>query len=564
MSILHDIGEELNTPTQEESLIDFTSQHTSTNTLVPQYDEANVFKQSGAPGILNNIFIPQMKFNNSNSISNSAIISDNDNQISSNINMAATTIEKYFDVQVWSPLNSPSDVVYDDNSSSAISPFMEEWSIPSPLKPDTEFTEQSYTFQNVNQTDMPNILFANNFIKNDIMLCSTNVQNNKLPVELCAVRRVDSELANHYHNIQSNLEKAVNIIPTPTSSPTSVHVSLKESSINKKVVLQTTSEHSYVKHLPITTDHICETDANEEEVEEHEDTHVEDLISVNDKNFNNIDNKRKHILVKEQFLTTLNKHKDMDNLRVIIPQSVENASTISHIYNNAVDISTPEITDQILEMQGLGPFLPAVSKSAHKLINIANNIPLNNSRSVQYPTSAMMTIKKEPCQDPLIPIIPTISLGCKRSSNKSLDDFLKSISTPVSKRSRPNSVASFDYDAPGSVQSTMSNSDCDSLSGKSTAITRRRGRPPKAHSDPKLEAQKYSHLPETDRRYIEMRNKNNEASRRSRINRKSKEIKASTILQQLESRNAALLEDEVTLTNEKRRWKRLLMRVALM
>ncbi|XP_059621611.1 uncharacterized protein LOC132265122 isoform X2 [Phlebotomus argentipes] len=72
------------------------------------------------------------------------------------------------------------------------------------------------------------------------------------------------------------------------------------------------------------------------------------------------------------------------------------------------------------------------------------------------------------------------------------------------------------YENPSSVQSCQSSVD-------EPAPKKKRGRPPKTHSSPPSPSQ-LKGLTEQDLRYWEMRNKNNEASRRSRLHKKQKEM----------------------------------------
>lgn len=71
------------------------------------------------------------------------------------------------------------------------------------------------------------------------------------------------------------------------------------------------------------------------------------------------------------------------------------------------------------------------------------------------------------------------------------------------------------YENPSSVQSYQSSVD-------EPQPKKKRGRPPKTHSSLPSPSQ-LEGLTEQDLRYWEMRNKNNEASRRSRLHRKQKE-----------------------------------------
>lgn len=138
----------------------------------------------------------------------------------------------------------------------------------------------------------------------------------------------------------------------------------------------------------------------------------------------------------------------------------------------------------------------------------------------------------------------------KRPAAKMLkiEDLEAMIPTPSAtpmKRSRQSSVFSEDS--------------CSTSS--STFTPKRRGRPPKTESTV-LSPTVYKHLSETDRRYLEMRNKNNEASRRSRQNRKGKETKVMTEAMKMEMKNMELMTQLHELNREREIWRRAVLRMA--
>lgn len=139
-------------------------------------------------------------------------------------------------------------------------------------------------------------------------------------------------------------------------------------------------------------------------------------------------------------------------------------------------------------------------------------------------------------------------------------DSLLTPDTSPSKRSRQNS-----YESPNSVQS-MSSWDDDTSSMTSSQPpkpAKRRGRPPKTEPTP-LSPSQFQHLSETDYKYMEMRVRNNEASRRSRLNRKDKETQIMMEATKLESNHRNLVKEEEYLTNECAKWRRAVMRLAVM
>lgn len=129
-----------------------------------------------------------------------------------------------------------------------------------------------------------------------------------------------------------------------------------------------------------------------------------------------------------------------------------------------------------------------------------------------------------------------------------LEDLEAMIPTPSDtpmKRSRQCSVFSED-----------SYSTCDSPS-----TPKRRGRPPKTEATV-LSPSVYKNLSDLDRKYLEMRNKNNEASRRSRQNRRGKETKVMTEAMKLEAKNTQLTVQFANLEREQKIWRRAVLRMA--
>lgn len=139
-----------------------------------------------------------------------------------------------------------------------------------------------------------------------------------------------------------------------------------------------------------------------------------------------------------------------------------------------------------------------------------------------------------------------------------LDSLLTPASSPI-KRSRQNS-----YESPNSVQSMSSYDDDVSVtSSMPPRPAKRRGRPPKTESIP-LSPSLYPHLNDSDYKYLEMRIRNNEASRRSRMHRKDKEEQIMYEAEKLEANHRELVKVEEKLTQECAQWRRAVMRLATM
>ncbi|XP_058448466.1 uncharacterized protein LOC131428496 [Malaya genurostris] len=97
----------------------------------------------------------------------------------------------------------------------------------------------------------------------------------------------------------------------------------------------------------------------------------------------------------------------------------------------------------------------------------------------------------------------------------------------------------------------------------STRPVKRRGRPPKPVSSIR-DRSEYQHLSEADMRYREQRDKNNEASRKSRINRKDRELRLEGEARELNRQYAVLINEEKKIIKECARWRKAVMRLALL
>uniref|UniRef100_A0A182N080 BZIP domain-containing protein n=1 Tax=Anopheles dirus TaxID=7168 RepID=A0A182N080_9DIPT len=101
------------------------------------------------------------------------------------------------------------------------------------------------------------------------------------------------------------------------------------------------------------------------------------------------------------------------------------------------------------------------------------------------------------------------------------------------------------------------------VSSSTAKAPKRRGRPPKVAGTVRDRAQ-YQHLSDADWRYREQRDKNNEASRKSRINRKDREQRIEQEADQLNAQHQKLAYEERHLRTECRRWRKAVMKLALL
>lgn len=177
------------------------------------------------------------------------------------------------------------------------------------------------------------------------------------------------------------------------------------------------------------------------------------------------------------------------------------------------------------------------------------------STSIDLNTSTDAPLKHTLYTSPpaTIPDEPTRPTPSPSSASTSSSSYLSSISSSL-KRRRLDDI----YDAPPSSVQSDSSSTCES---SSTKAPKRRGRPPKTQTTP-LSPSQLSHLPESDARYLQMRNKNNEASRRSRINRKDREQLIENEADQLDAIYSRLVDKERRLEERCKMWKDRVMKLA--
>ncbi|XP_050088688.1 uncharacterized protein LOC126572973 [Anopheles aquasalis] len=102
------------------------------------------------------------------------------------------------------------------------------------------------------------------------------------------------------------------------------------------------------------------------------------------------------------------------------------------------------------------------------------------------------------------------------------------------------------------------------VSFSSSKPPKRRGRPPKTPGGTVRDRSAYQHLSEADWRYREQRDKNNEASRKSRINRKDRELKLEAEADELSEKHRKLSFDEKRLQRECQKWRKAVMKLALL
>uniref|UniRef100_A0A182MTT1 BZIP domain-containing protein n=1 Tax=Anopheles culicifacies TaxID=139723 RepID=A0A182MTT1_9DIPT len=126
---------------------------------------------------------------------------------------------------------------------------------------------------------------------------------------------------------------------------------------------------------------------------------------------------------------------------------------------------------------------------------------------------------------------------------------------------RTNTSSACSIGSRSSASSVCGDSSSDVSS--STKAPKRRGRPPKVAGTVRDRSQ-YQHLSEADWRYREQRDKNNEASRKSRINRKDRELKLEMEADRLSAQHQKLSYEERRLQQDCQRWRKAVMKLALL
>lgn len=219
-------------------------------------------------------------------------------------------------------------------------------------------------------------------------------------------------------------------------------------------------------------------------------------------------------------------------------------------------LNTPDLTNQVLELEAEAEILSAedqfdlltyISSGTDYDVVPLSPVEVKPSVPKDEPIQPASTI----CSDTLSKFLSVSPAKRKLPPVITLDnlDELTSSSTPKKFRSTTSSTAS---------------SVCgDSTSDRSSIGKKRRGRPPKQTSL-RFDRSEYEHLSEQDQRYREQRDKNNEASRKSRINRRDRELKLESEADALNAQYEELENEERKLIRDCARWRRAVMRLALL
>lgn len=228
-----------------------------------------------------------------------------------------------------------------------------------------------------------------------------------------------------------------------------------------------------------------------------------------------------------------------------------------------VVLNTPDLTENLLDLEDeflikednfdLLEYIDSATgydvihspKEEKPVINFTEPAPAS-STSTNITSSKLCGPTLSDLFNPAKRKLPTITI-------ESLDEL--TASTNAGKRFRSSAASS-------STASSVCG-DNGSEASASTKPTKRRGRPPKPVASVR-DRSEYEHLSEADMRYREQRDKNNEASRKSRINRKDRESKLEEEASELIEKYEVLEGKERELIRECARWRKAVMRLALL
>lgn len=250
------------------------------------------------------------------------------------------------------------------------------------------------------------------------------------------------------------------------------------------------------------------------------------------------------------------------NLKLKIVNAAEarvvNESATLAMTNTQMVINTPDLTENLLDLED--EFL--IKEDNFDLLKYIDSATgydvihspkeekpvINFTEPAPAPTSSSTTICGPTLSDLFNPAkrkLPSITI-------ESLDELTSSTN---SKRFRSSTASS--------TTSSVCGDNASEASGSTSKPAKRRGRPPKPVSSIR-DRSEYEHLNEADMRYREQRDKNNEASRKSRINRKDRESKLEQEAAELIQKYEVLEGKERELIQECARWRKAVMRLALL
>lgn len=221
-------------------------------------------------------------------------------------------------------------------------------------------------------------------------------------------------------------------------------------------------------------------------------------------------------------------------------------------------LNTPDLTNQVLELEaGVfnqdSPFdLVAFIDSAVDY-DVVPSSPVEEKPQILVPAEPAPAPQSTICQATLNDLFNPGKRKLPIITIENIDEL-----TASTNRKKPRYSAAATWSTTSSL--------CGDNASETTSTPRaqkRRGRPPKQESSIR-DRSEYQHLNDDDFRYREQRDKNNEASRRSRLNRRDREVRLEQEGDELKRHYEELKGEEQTLIQDCARWRRAVMRLALL
>lgn len=221
-------------------------------------------------------------------------------------------------------------------------------------------------------------------------------------------------------------------------------------------------------------------------------------------------------------------------------------------------LNTPDLTNQVLELEAgvfnqdapfdLVAFIDSVTD-----YDIVPTSPVEEKPQILDPPEPAPAPRSTICQATLSDLFNPGKRKLPIITIENIDELTASTNR---KKARYSAAATW---------STTSSLCGDNASETSSTprVQKRRGRPPKQESSIR-DRSEYQHLNDDDLRYREQRDKNNEASRRSRLNRRDREVRLEQEADELKRHYEELKSDEQTLIRDCARWRKAVMRLALL
>lgn len=218
-------------------------------------------------------------------------------------------------------------------------------------------------------------------------------------------------------------------------------------------------------------------------------------------------------------------------------------------------LNTPDLTNQVLELEAdvfnsEGPFdLVAFIDSVTDYDAVPTS-PYEEKPQILAPAEPAPAPRSTVCATTLSDLFNPAKRKLPIITIDNIDELTASTNPKKSRYATSSTTSSLCGDNASETSSTP-------------RTQKRRGRPPKQDSSIR-DRSEYQHLNEEDLRYREQRDKNNEASRRSRLNRRDREVRLEQEADELKRQYEELKGEERTLIQDCSRWRKAVMRLALL